>query len=127
MSTATPAASATPAAPATATTPAAPAAEVVPAVTTLLQAARLAIREDKAIQMDYYVDTANARAFIGEDGDTKEKVLVKSKEEFTSLIQKLYKVGDDLLIVTENSIYIIAGKVQKRRVNLAALQGESDD
>lgn len=125
MSTATPAA--TPAAPAAATTPAAPAAEVIPATTTLLQAARLAIREDKAIQMDYYVDTANARAFIGEDGDTKEKVLVKSKEEFTSLIQKLYKVGDDLLIVTENSIYIIAGKVQKRRVNLAALQGESDD
>jgi hypothetical protein len=132
MSTATPAAaSAAPAAtPATTTgggAPAAPAAEIVPAGTTLLQAARLAIREDKAIQMDYYVDTANARAFIGEDGDTKEKVLVKSKEEFTSLIQKLYKVGDDLLIVTENSIYIIAGKVQKRRVNLAALQGESDD
>ena len=125
--------SATPAT-ASAATPAAtgggasvPVAEVVPATTTLLQAARLAMKEDKAIQMDYYVDTANARAFIGEDGDTKEKVLVKSKEEFTSLIQKLYKVGDDLLIVTENSIYIISGKVQKRRVNLAALQGESDD
>lgn len=126
MSAATPAtAPATPAAAATGTP--APAAEIVPAATTLLQAARLAMKEDKAIQMDYYVDTANARAFIGEDGDTKEKVLVKSKEEFTSLIQKLYKVGDDLLIVTENSIYIIAGKVQKRRVNLAALQGESDD
>jgi hypothetical protein len=125
--------SATPAT-ASAATPAAtgggasvPVAEVVPAATTLLQAARLAMKEDKAIQMDYYVDTANARAFIGEDGDTKEKVLVKSKEEFTSLVQKLYKVGDDLLIVTENSIYIISGKVQKRRVNLAALQGESDD
>ena len=129
MSTATPAAPATtPATPVVGgSAPAAPATEIVPAATTLLQAARLAIREDKAIQMDYYVDTANARAFIGEDGDTKEKVLVKSKEEFTSLIQKLYKVGDDLLIVTENSIYIIAGKVQKRRVNLAALQGESDD
>lgn len=126
MSTATPATAPAATAAAATGTPA-PAAEIVPAVTTLLQAARLAMKEDKAIQMDYYVDTANARAFIGEDGDTKEKVLVKSKEEFTSLIQKLYKVGDDLLIVTENSIYIIAGKVQKRRVNLAALQGESDD
>ena len=85
------------------------------------------MKEDKAIQLDYYIDTANTRAFIGEDSDTKDKVLVKSKEEFTSLVQKLYKVGDDLLIVTENSIYIISGKVQKRRVNLAALQGESDD
>jgi hypothetical protein len=126
MSTATPAASAAPAVTAATGAPA-PVAEVVPAATTLLQAARLAMKEDKAIQMDYYIDTASARAFIGEDGDTKEKVLVKSKEEFTSLVQKLYKVGDDLLIVTENSIYIISGKVQKRRVNLAALQGESDD
>ena len=115
MSAATPAT--VPAATAAATGAPAPAAEVVPAATTLLQAARLAMKEDKAIQMDYYVDTANARAFIGEDGDTKEKVLVKSKEEFTSLIQKLYKVGDDLLIVTENSIYIISGKVQKRRLS----------
>jgi hypothetical protein len=99
----------------------------MPAAATLIQAARLAMKEDKAIQLDYYIDTANTRAFIGEDSDTKDKVLVKSKEEFTSLVQKLYKVGDDLLIVTENSIYIISGKVQKRRVNLAALQGESDD
>jgi hypothetical protein len=105
----------------------APVAEVMPAAATLIQAARLAMKEDKAIQLDYYIDTANTRAFIGEDSDTKDKVLVKSKEEFTSLVQKLYKVGDDLLIVTENSIYIISGKVQKRRVNLAALQGESDD
>ena len=122
-------ASATPATSAVAVTggAAAPVADILPASTTLIQAARLAIKEDKAIQMDYYVDTANTRAFIGEDGDTKEKVLVKSKEEFTSLVQKLYKVGDDLLIVTENSIYVMSGKVQKRRVNLAALQGELDE
>jgi hypothetical protein len=131
MSTPTPApATAT----ATATTPINPApavtggavatTEVVPGTAALLQAARLAIQQDKPIQLDYYAPSANTKAFLGEDPDTKEKVLVKSKEEFTSLVQKLYKVGDDYLILTENSIYIVSGKIQKRKVNLAALQGE---
>ena len=99
-------------------------AELLPCVTTLLQAARLSIQQDKPIQLDYYIDTANLKAFIGEDPETKEKVLVKNREEFTSLVSKLYKVGDDILITTENSIYIVSGKIQKRKVNLASLQGE---
>jgi hypothetical protein len=98
--------------------------EIIPSATTLLQAARLAIQQDKPIQLDYYVDTANLKAFIGEDPETKEKVLVKNREEFTSLVSKMYKVGDDFLIMTENSIYIVSGKIQKRKVNLASLQGE---
>lgn len=99
-------------------------AEIIPSATTLLQAARLSIQQDKPIQLDYYVDTANLKAFIGEDPETKEKVLVKNREEFTSLVSKMYKVGDDFLIMTENSIYIVSGKIQKRKVNLASLQGE---
>jgi hypothetical protein len=98
--------------------------EVIPNAAALLQAARLAIQKDQPIQLDYYVPSANTKAFLGEDPETKEKVLVKSKEEFTSLVQKLYKVGEDYLILTENSIYIVSGKIQKRKVNLAALQGE---
>lgn len=98
--------------------------ELIPSATTLLQAARLSIQQDKPIQLDYYVDTANLKAFIGEDPETKEKVLLKNREEFTSLVSKMYKVGDDFLIMTENSIYIVSGKIQKRKVNLASLQGE---
>jgi hypothetical protein len=89
-----------------------------------MQAARLAIQQDKPIQLDYYVETATNRAFIGEDPETKEKVLVKSREEFTSLVSKMYKVGEDFLIMTENSIYIVSGKIQKRKVNLSSLQGD---
>ena len=103
---------------------AATAAEVLPNPTCLVQAARLAIQQDKPLQLDYYTATANKTAFIGEDPESKDKVLVKSKEEFTSHIQKLYKVGDDYLVLTENSIYIVSGAVQKRKVNLAALQGD---
>ena len=53
--------------------------ELLPSPTALLQAARLAKQQEKPIQMDYYEDTAQNRAFIGEDSDTKEKILVKSK------------------------------------------------
>ena len=99
--------------------------EILPNVTTLLQAARLSIQLDKPLQLDYFVDTATNRAFIGEDGgEAKEKVLVKTKDEFTSLISKMYKVGEEYLVVTENSIYIVSGKIQKRRVNLASLHND---
>ena len=97
-------------------TPSAPAAAPLPAAQTLVQAAKLAIQLDRAIQLDYYVDTATNKAFLGEDDEAKEKMLVKSGDEFTSLIQKIYKVGDDFIILTENSIYIVSGKIQKRRI-----------
>jgi len=81
--------STTPATPAT-TTPAAAAAtpEIMPAAATLQHAARLSLQNDKPIQLDYYVETHLGKAFLGEDVDTKERVLVKSKDEFTSTIQK---------------------------------------
>ena len=121
MSTQTPGTTATATATATAITTPTPT-EPVPNPTCLVQAARLAIQQDKPIQLDYFAATANKTAFIGEDGETKEKVLIKSKDEFTSHIQKLYKVGEDYIIITENSIYIVSGAIQKRKLNLAALQ-----
>ena len=96
--------------------------EVVPSAQVLFQAAKLAIKHDKPIQLDYYVDTTTGSAFMGEDQETKEKMLVKSNDEFTSLIQNVYKVGEDYIIVTENSIYITSGKIQKRRIQAPALR-----
>ena len=52
------------------------------------------------------MDTYENKAFMGEDSDTKEKMLIKSNDEFTSLIQKVYKVQEDFIVLTENSIYI---------------------
>jgi hypothetical protein len=108
----------------TPTTVAAPAqpTEILPSSATLLQAAKLAITEDRAIMLDYFRQTANGTAFLGEDPDTKERVLVKSKDEFTSLVKKLFRSGDEFIILTENSLYIVSGKIQKRKVNLASLQ-----
>lgn len=99
-------------------------AEVFPNPSALLQAAKLAMAQDKPIQLDYYAETASGKAFMGEDAETKEKMLVKSAEEFTSLIQKVYKVAEDYIIMTENSIYLVSGKVQKRRIQANSLKNE---
>ena len=99
---------------------------IEPSPQTLVQAAKLAIEQDRAIMLDYYRQTAGGSAFLGEDPETKERVLVKTKDEFTSLIKKLYKVGDDFIILTENSLYIVSGKIQKRKVNVASLQEAYD-
>lgn len=103
-------------------TPTPVSAEIIPSVTTLVHAARLSLKEDKPILLDYYVDTYNNKAFMGEDTDTKEKMLVKSTDEFTSLIQKVYKVQEDFLVMTENSIYVVSGKIQKRRIQAAQMR-----
>lgn len=93
----------------------------MPSAQALLQAAKLAQQLDRPIQLDYFADTFSGKAVIGEDPDTKDKLLVKSNDEYTSLIQKIYKVGEDYLILTENSIYIISGKVQKRKIQASSL------
>ena len=81
------------------------------------------MEQDKPILLDYFADTASGKAFLGEDQETKEKMLIKSSDEFTSLVQKVYKVQDDYIIMTENSIYIASGKIQKRRIQAPALRG----
>lgn len=96
--------------------------EIVPSDAVWPHVRRLAIQQDKPILLDYYVESATGKAFMGEDQETKERMLVKSSDEFTSLIQKLYKVGDDFIIITENSIYIVSGKVQKRKIQAASLR-----
>jgi len=95
----------------------------MPSAQVLVHAAKLAIEQDKPILLDYFLDTAAGKAFLGEDQESKEKMLIKSSEEFTSLVQKVYKVQDDYIIITENSLYIVSGKIQKRRIQVPAIRG----
>ena len=101
-----------------------PAQTPLPNPAVLVQAAKLALAQDNPIRLDYYAETFNKTAFMGEDPETKEKMLVKSAEEFTSLIQKTYKVGEDYIVLTENSIYITHGNMQKRRVQANSLRND---
>jgi hypothetical protein len=99
----------------------------MPSAQVLLHAAKISMEQDKPIQLDYYQDTASGKAFLGEDAEAAQgvvqKMLVKSKEEYTSLVQKVYKVQEDYIILTENSLYLVSGKIQKRKIQVAALRG----
>lgn len=109
----------------TAPTSAAPPQEPIPSAIALLTASKLAIKKDKPIMLDYFVQSMLGSAFLGEDTDTKERMLVKSKDEFTSLIDKVYKAGpagqEEYIIETENSIYIASTKIQRKRIQASSL------
>ena len=90
----------------------------LPSETTLKNASKLSIQEDKPIMLDYWMDScaASTSVMIGVK-TTDEKLLVRSSEEFTSPISKIYKVGDDYIIMTENSIYIVSSNIPTRRIS----------
>lgn len=100
-------------------TPVVPVVEV-PNEKVLAHAAKIAMEQDKPLMFDYYMDTrAGGAAFLGEDKDTKERILVKNPEEYTSPVKKMFKAKDDYIIVTENSVYIVSGSIKKKEISSA--------
>jgi hypothetical protein len=79
-------------------------------------AMKLAIVEDKPIMMDYWTASLDKSVIIGV-GENKEKLLVKSEDEYTSTIAKIYKVETEYIIMTENSIYIVSNDIPTNRIN----------
>jgi hypothetical protein len=88
----------------------------LPENTTLQHAAKLAIVEDKPILLDYWTHSLDKTVLIGVK-DNKEKLLVKSEEEYTSPIAKIFKVGKEYIIVTENSIYLVDVEIPTKRIS----------
>ena len=78
----------------------------LPHNTTLKHVSKLAIVEDKPILLDYWTSSLDKEVIIGVR-ESEEKLLVKSEDEYTSPISKIYKVESDYIIVTENSIYLV--------------------
>lgn len=90
----------------------------LPENTTMQHAIKLAIVEDKPIMMDYWTNSLEKTVLIGvKDDETKEKILVRSEEEYTSPISKIYKVGSEYIIMTENSIYIVDVSIPTKRIS----------
>jgi hypothetical protein len=87
----------------------------LPENTTLQHAAKLAIVEDRPIMLDYWTNSLDKTVLIGVK-DNKEKLLVKSEEEYTSPISKIFKVGKEYIIMTENSIYIVDVEIPTKRI-----------
>jgi hypothetical protein len=88
---------------------------MLPSAQTLENAAKIAIDQDKPIMLDYYVFSLEKKAMIGVK-TTGEKLLVKSEEEYTSSISKIYQSGTDLIVLTENSIYLVSAQIPKRTI-----------
>ena len=88
----------------------------LPGDTTLQHASKLAIVDDKPIMLDYWTNSLDKSVLIGVK-ENKEKLLVKSEEEYTSPISKIYKVGKEYIIVTENSIYLVDVEIPTKRIS----------
>ena len=88
-----------------------------PSVNTLQHAYKLAVVEDKPIMFDYWTASLDKTALIGVKNESNEKLLVKSEEEYTSPISKIFKVSTEYIIITENSIYIIDVSIPTKRIS----------
>jgi hypothetical protein len=88
----------------------------LPSDTTLKHAAKLSIVEDKPIMLDYWTSSLDKKSLVGlkENG---EKLLVKSEEEYTSPISKLFKSGTEYIIITENSIYLVSSDIPTKKIS----------
>ena len=80
------------------------------------QIAKISITEDKPIMLDYWSDSLVKKVLIGVK-ETKEKLLVKNEEEYTSPIVKIYKMDEVYIICTENSIYLTSTRIETRRIS----------
>jgi len=77
---------------------------------------KLSIVEDKPIMLDYWTGSVSNEVLIGVK-ESNEKLLVKSENEYTSPISKIYKVAEEFIIVTENSLYIVSSSISTKRIS----------
>ena len=88
----------------------------IPTYACFQHATKVAILEDKPIILDYWTSSLDKTCLIGVRSNN-EKLLVKSEDEYTSPIAKIFKVDTEYIIVTANSIYIVAADISTRRMN----------
>jgi hypothetical protein len=88
----------------------------LPDIKTLQHAIKLSIVDDKPIMMDYWTNSLEKNVLIGVKEDN-EKLLVKSEDEYTSPISKIYKVNTEYIIMTENSIYLVDVEIPTKRIS----------
>ena len=82
----------------------------IPCVNCLSETARLAMEFDKAVKFDYYANNAPGQTVNIVNinpNDRNECVLYKNPEEYTSPIENIYRIMDDLICITANSIYVV--------------------
>lgn len=89
----------------------------IPDNTTLQHACNMSITHDKPILLDYWTSSLDKTALIGVKEEDGEKLLVKSAEEYTSPIVKIFRVSNEFIIMTENSIYLVDSSIPTKRIS----------
>lgn len=82
----------------------------LPSETCLKQASKLAIEKDKPILLDYYMDSIVKQCRIVKNAEN-EKFLFKNKDEYTSPLVAMFKCSPDVILETQNSLYIVSSKI----------------
>jgi|TARA_B110000093_G_scaffold31043_1_gene31551 hypothetical protein len=88
----------------------------LPESKTLQHVIKLSIVEDKPIMMDYWTSSLDKKALIGVK-ENNEKLLVKSEDEYTSPVTKIFSVGNEFIVMTENSIYLVDKEIPTKRIS----------
>jgi len=88
----------------------------LPCAETLSHACQSSIIDDRPIMMDYWTFSLDKKALIGVRTNG-EKLLVKSEDEYTSPIKKILKSGQDYIVITENSIYLVSNDIPNKRIS----------
>lgn len=91
---------------------------IIPCDATLQHCSKLSIIDDKPIMLDYWNDSLKGQALIGvRQNEEQEKILIKNEDEYTSPISKIYKTEKEYIIITENSIYLVANTIPTKRIS----------
>ena len=87
-----------------------------PSATVMVQAAKVALQQDRPIYLDYYEDSVQKKCCIGVQGTTK--MLVKSDTEYTSPIESIMRIKEDntWIILTENSLYVVSADMPVKKI-----------
>ena len=88
----------------------------IPTYACFQHATKVAILEDKPIILDYWMSSLDKTCLIGVRSNN-EKLLVKSEDEYTSPIAKIFKVETEYIIMTENSLYCVCASIPNKRIS----------
>ena len=65
----------------------------IPSSNALSKSAEMSISLDKPICLDYYVASCQKECKIARDGESGDKFLYKSQEEYTSPLKSMFKIN----------------------------------
>jgi hypothetical protein len=88
---------------------------ILPSANTMVKAMKLSIKYTKPIDCYFYLESTKGNISLMSDGETT--LIYKNDEEHTSPVIKHFPSDDDLIIITENTIYLIHGSTPVKSVS----------